>query len=75
MIFHDFPPTPIDRFADQILQQVDAATRMHCQADDCYELADISDTRTSLHYCKAHYWRMRDRAINWAANDSRDYHE
>jgi len=53
MIFHDFPPTPIDRFADQILQQVDAATRMHCQAD----------------------WRMRDRAINWAANDSRDYHE
>lgn len=29
---------------------------MLCQAADCFKLAQVSDSRTSLEYCRAHYF-------------------
>ena len=71
----------LDGWTNDIILELDNAARcdrerMHCQKDDCYELADISDVCTSLRYCKAHYWEMRN-SLAWKLFKSKpiDYHE
>ena len=34
--------------------------RGHCQEPDCYELADVSETQTSLAHCYRHHWERRN---------------
>ena len=56
----------IDVFTERILALVDRLyakdqddfyrrVAKHCQFDDCYELAKVSDIVTSNHYCIPHF--------------------
>ena len=58
----------MDGWTDAVLLEVDEALnlhrmRLHCQAVDCYEVAEIASVKTSNHYCMEHWRRVTE--PNW----------
>lgn len=54
----------LDKWTLKQIAITDEKLRGHCQDVDCYELADLSDMRTSLAYCAQHFIDMRMRQID-----------
>ena len=51
----------LDNFIEATLAFLEARDRGFCQFEDCFNLGEISETKTSLCFCSKHYYERQGR--------------